>query len=560
MSIKVIGIDVGGTHADGVLLDGKNLVTKAKLLVNQDNLSETIIALLRQLLKDSSAADVDRVHLSSTLCTNAIACGNIDQVGMLVQAGPGMNPGFLRCGDFLHFLDGSIDHRGTVIKEPSRDQVRGALEEFAEAGIESVGIVCKFSHRNPEIEHKLAEEAEARGFRHISCGSAISGLPNFPRRVYTTWINAALQNRFQVFAHAVVEGALKLGITAPLLVLKADGGTMPLERAVNLPCESIHSGPSASVMGALALSPLGDDYAVVDIGGTTTDIGLFISDQPLMEPYGVTVMGRPTLIRALATKSVGLGGNSKITAEGEGYRIGPENLGIPAAFGHGEIRGATLSDALVVIGSMEGNRERAEKALRHLHPAKEPQHLAEELAMSFAVSVRKAMDEMIEEVYTRPVYTVSAFLGRFRPDPAKVIAVGGPSKALQAKLGEAFKLPCIVPPDFEVANAIGAARTRSTLSATLYANSGDGKLSIPEIGLHERIKPGFTMKDAEEKLTEAISLQAKESKIAGQYEIDFIEREEMNTVRGFSSTGRVISLKAQVRPGLEHASLDRQEV
>ncbi len=551
MSIKVIGIDVGGTHADGVLLDGKNLVAKAKLVVNHDNLSETVITLLGQLLKNSPAAEVDRVHLSSTLCTNAIACGHLDPVGMLVQAGPGMNPDFLRCGDFLRFLDGAIDHRGNIIMEPPENQVLGALEGFAEAGIESIGIACKFSHRNPVIEQKLAEKAESMDFSHITCGSGISGLQNFPRRVYTTWINAALRNRFQTFARAIVEGAKELGITAPLSVLKADGGTMPLEMAVRLPCESIHSGPSASVMGALALSPLGEDYAVVDIGGTTTDIGLFISDLPLMEPYGVTVMGRPTLIRALATVSVGLGGNSRITVEGDGYRIGPDNLGIPAAFSSGEIKGATLSDALVVDGSMEGNSERAEEALRLLHPGKEPKHVAEELAISFAVSVRQAMDEMIEEAYVRPVYTVSAFLGRHRLNPAKVIAVGGPSKALQAKLADAFALPCIVPPDFEVANAIGAARTRSTLSATLYANSGDGTLSIPEIGLHEKIKQRFTMKDAEEKLTEAIDRLAEETKIAGQYDIDFIEREEMNTVQGFSSTGRVITLKAQIRPGLE---------
>ncbi len=560
MPIKIIGIDVGGTHADGVLLEGSSIISKAKIVVNHDNLSETVIDLLSRLLKGSSASEVDRVHLSSTLCTNAIACGQLDPVGMLVQAGPGMNPDFLKCGDYLRFLDGAIDHRGSIIKEPSMELVYSALNEFLNAGIESVGIVCKFSHRNPDIELMLSEKAEAMGFRHISCGSSISGLPNFPRRVYTTWINAALKNRFQAFSRAVVDGALKLGITAPLSVLKADGGTMSLDTAMRLPCESIHSGPSASVMGALALSSPGDEYAVIDIGGTTTDIGIFVSDQPLMEPYGVTVMGRPTLIRALATKSVGLGGNSRVTAEDDCYCIGPDNLGIPAAFCSGKIKGATLSDALVVEGFMEGNLERAEEALKLLHPDRDPRDVAEELVMSFAASVGAAMDEMIEEAYTRPVYTVSDFLGRRRLNPAKIIAVGGPSKALQERLSDVFGLPCIVPPDFEVANAIGSARTRPTLTATLYANSGDGTLSIPETGLHMEIVRSFSMQDAEEKLTEAIGLLAEESGITGQYEIDFIEREEMNTVRGFSSTGKVIALKAQVRPGLNQAGPNRQEV
>lgn len=271
--MKIIGIDVGGTNADGVVLENGNIATKAKLSVDQENLSDLIITLLEMLQKGSDVKDLSQLHLSTTLCTNALVGNRLDPVGMLIQAGPGMNPEFLDCGDYKIFLDGAIDHRGRVIKKPSPEKVASALADFRNKGIESIGIVTKFSHRNPEIEQELADSA--RAFPRISTGNVISGLPNFPRRVYTTWLNAGLKNRFFEFEKAIQKGVKQLAIKAPIHVLKADGGTIPLEQASLLPCESIYSGPSASVMGALALTPRSSDFIVLDIGGTTTDIGLF---------------------------------------------------------------------------------------------------------------------------------------------------------------------------------------------------------------------------------------------------------------------------------------------
>jgi len=90
----IIGIDVGGTHADGVLLEGTRLVAKHKVIVDQDHLSETVIALLRDLIPEDRR-QLERIHLSSTLATNAIVTGNLEPIGMLIQAGPGINPDFL---------------------------------------------------------------------------------------------------------------------------------------------------------------------------------------------------------------------------------------------------------------------------------------------------------------------------------------------------------------------------------------------------------------------------------------------------------------------------------
>ncbi len=551
--MKIIGIDIGGTHADGVVLDGGRLVAKRKVVVSGP-LEQTVIALLEALLA-AGGEEIGQIHLSSTLCTNAVAGNALAPVAMLVQSGPGMNPDFLDCGDHVAFIDGAVDHRGECVKEFDPAAVDAALAGFLQKGILSCGVVTKFSQRNPEVEKALGNRAKEHGFTEITLGHNLSGRPNFPRRVYTAWLNAGLRQQFSGFAKDVQAGIARLGIDAPLLVLKADGGTMPLARAVGLPCESVLSGPSASVMGALALTCCRKDCIVVDIGGTTTDIALFAGGQPLMEPYGITVMGRPTLIRALNTKSVGLGGDSRVVSRDGIFIIGPERAGSPAAFGEGEEAGisyATPSDALVVLGRLQGNYNRAAAAMALLDREAPPQQTARAVVGAFGAAVKKAVESMIDQLFSRPVYTVSALLERQRLQPAEIIAVGGPAQALKDQLGAAFSLPCIVPENYEVANAIGAARARTTLAASLYANSGDGFLSIAEIGLREKIGRNFSMADAERKLRQVLSQQA----LAAGYnegqlpEIEFIEKEELNTVQGFSATGKIIALKGQIQPGL----------
>ncbi len=544
----IIGIDVGGTHADGVLLDRDQVLVKNKVLVEQENLSQSIITLLKSLLPDSPAK-LSRIHLSTTLCTNAIVNNTLDKVGMFIQAGPGMNPDYLDCGEHVCFLDGAIDHRGHVIKAPSQEQVQHAARNYKDNGVTSIGVVTKFSHRNNTHEEALSKQLSGL-FPHISMGHRISGLPNFPRRVYTTWLNAALKSRFIQFKEAIEQGMKELGLDCPCYILKADGGTIPFSAASDFPCESVHSGPSASVMGCLALQEASDDAILLDIGGTTTDIAIFADGSPLLEPYGVTIGDRPTLIRALNTRSVGLGGDSTVAFDADnGFTIGPHKSGPPMALG-GPL--PTPTDALIVTGSLEvGSKEKAQQAMLALCPDKAVEKTAAALLQAFADKVKEAVEQMIDAVFSRPVYTVAALLERKRIEPKQVITVGGPAEAMQDMLAAAFGLPCTVPNHYEVANAIGSGRTRPTMQATLYADTAQRTLSIPEAGCLDKIKSYFDMDDAEKRLTDVMTDMAREFGMESIPEIDFVERQEMNTVKGFRSSGKIISLKAQIRPGLE---------
>jgi len=542
----IIGIDVGGTHADGVLLQGGTILAKKKVILGGEALEESIITLLEALVP-ADKNRLARIHLSTTLCTNALIQDSLDRVGMFIQAGPGMNPEFLRCGDDVCFLSGAVDHRGQVLRGPSLAEVEEAAVVMREKNIESVGVVTKFSHRNNEhelwVRNKIADD-----FKHISLGHRLSGMPNFPRRVYTTWLNSALKSRFHLFRKAMQFGFSRLNIDCPCYILKADGGTISFDGACEFPCQTIHSGPSASVMGALALIDGKKDAILLDIGGTTTDIALLADGIPLLEPYGASVGGRPTLIRALLTRSVGLGGDSSVSWSDGSFRIGPERHGAPMTFGGAA---PTPTDAMRVLGRInEGQKAKARQAMEMLRPGEAAEKTAEELLQCFADRVYEVVDGMIEEVFSRPVYTVSDFLEREKITPENLIVIGGPAAALQSTLESTFHLPCLVPADFEVANAVGAARARLTVQASLYADTTQRRLAIPEISLLESIDKGFDMDSAELRLEEAVRMLARELGGVAPSQVDFIERMQMNTVRGFATTGRIISLKAQIRPGL----------
>ena len=542
----IIGIDVGGTHADGVLLDNGSIAAKNKVNVDQHHLDESIITLLESLLPQDRTL-LKRIHLSTTLCTNALVNDDLEDVGMFVQAGPGTNPDFLKCGDSLYFLSGAVDHRGQIVRDPGSSEIEAAVRELQKKNVNSVGVVTKFSHRNNAHE-LLVKEKLTDTFAHVSLGHRISGMPNFPRRVYTTWLNSGLKSKFYQFKAAMENGFDRLGISCPCYILKADGGTIPFLTGCEMPCQSIHSGPSASVMGALALVDDISDTLLLDIGGTTTDIGIYADGVPLLEPYGATVAGRPTLIRALLTKSVGLGGDSCVFMQNGKFVIGPEKKGPPMALGGSS---PTPTDAMIVLGEIEvGSQAKAEEAMHLLESNQPPKETAAQLLRCFAEEVYAAADAMLEEVFDRPVYTVSAFLEREKIHPQQLITIGGPAKALQQFLADKFKMDCIVPHDYEVANAIGSARARLTVQASLYGDTAAQRLSIPEISCMEKTTFRFDMLEAETRLVDAVRSMATAMGQQSMPEVEFIERLEMNTVKGFATTGKIITLKAQIRPGL----------
>src|SRR5690606_32986291 len=121
----------------------------------------------------------------------------------------------------------------------------------------------------------------------------------------------------------------KAGIEAPVFILKADGGTMNLATAEEKPVETILSGPAASLLGLMGMCSTEQDALLLDIGGTTTDIFFLADGVPVFEPLGIKISGYKTLVRAIYSVSIGLGGDSSIRVGNDTIQINPQREGPP---------------------------------------------------------------------------------------------------------------------------------------------------------------------------------------------------------------------------------------
>ena len=210
-----------------------------------------------------------------------------------------------------------------------------------------------------EVLDQRAQQSMAEAVRKaapqmpLTEGHRLSGRLNFPRRLATAYFNAAVGRLHGEFLDAVEAALADAGISAQVRLLKADGGAVPLELSRREPVQSILSGPAASVMGVLALCHGSDVMRqgcslLLDMGGTTTDMALFVDGSPVVDRDGMRLEGRRTLVRALATVSIGVGGDSLITVDADSgalrpVKVGPLRDGPAMAFGGTQ---PTLLDAL----------------------------------------------------------------------------------------------------------------------------------------------------------------------------------------------------------------------
>ncbi len=185
---------------------------------------------------------------------------------------------------------------------------------------------------------------------------------------------------------------------------------MDIETAEEKPVETILSGPAASFMGINAMLPSRKDALLLDIGGTTTDIFFLADGVPLFEPLGITIDNYKTLVRAIYSVSIGLGGDSSVEIHNEEIKIGPERKGNPISFGG---TSPTPTDAMIVLGLMKGgNRDNAYKAMETL--GKElnlsPEEISKKILETMADIIKNKVDKLLVNINSQPVYTVKELL------------------------------------------------------------------------------------------------------------------------------------------------------
>lgn len=556
----VVGIDVGGTNTYGVLLKKGTVLMTAKAPTEQDDLHRGTMQVISALLKAtprSAAAEIE-LHLSTTLTTNAIVQGKGLPTAALVIPGPG-----LRCEDLgLNFklfpVTGYIDHRGREQAALDYGQLRTILSQIKQSGYRAVAVIGKFSPRNLQHELEIEEliAAEFPELLPVTLGHRLSGRLNFPRRITTAVLNASIAQLQAEFIRMVQEVKERYQLSRVYL-LKADGGSVDLEASRQRPIETILSGPAASLIGALALSEKIENAVVVDIGGTTTEISLFYRGEPLAERDGAVIAGFATLVPALFSRSLGLGGDSVVGFDGRAVTIGPQREGLPVALGGPRL---TPTDAVVALGAAAlGEKERAWRALEKLGAPYDlkPLELAQRIVKVFAEKVAAAIAALYQTLNQRPVYTVSQVLAAELLKPDLIIGMGGPAGFFVPKIAQQMKLPYSLLPYHEAANAIGAAASRPTVSITLRADTALGQLVIPELD-YVRPIPRPLFFDLQAARREAVDGTVSYAQQMGvkvtPADIEITEEEVFNMVRGFRTVGKQYTLTAQVKPEVRRVS------
>ncbi len=546
----IIGLDVGGTNTDVVLIGKEGVLRQTKVPTDQSNLFESVTAGLEAVTHEVPAESIERAVLSTTLTTNAIVEKKLADTGMIVCGGPGIDPELFRTNDQYFPVAGSIDHRGREVQPIDHKEIRTIASRWRAEGLKQVGVVGKFSVRNPQHELEIQELLDG-GFDFTVLGHRLSGHLSFPRRIATAYLNASVYPIHRKFFEAVRDSLDKKGLRVPIYILKADGGTMNLEASMNYPGQTILSGPAASVMGSLPFAAPDQETLVLDIGGTSTDMAILIRGAPLLDPVGIELSGHKTLIRSLKTRSIGLGGDSAVRIADGGITIGPDRQGLPMACG-GPL--PTPTDALVVLGKFAGGDPRASSS--GLKPLADQLGMPVEKAADriFEQACRQilaAAEQMIAEINRKPVYTVHEILEDYQVKPREILVLGGPAPAVAARLATLTDLEVRVVPQWQVANAIGAALAKNTCEVTLFADTERGVAVAPEEDFSQSVKRDFDRKGA---LKLAFDLLRKKGMRQGaseqEVEMEVLEELQFNMVRGFYTSGRNIRVKVQVKPGL----------
>jgi N-methylhydantoinase A/oxoprolinase/acetone carboxylase beta subunit len=438
-----IGIDVGGTNTDAVLLDGRQVLAAVKTSTTQD-VTSGIVAAIDDLQRQRAfvPAEVRAVMIGTTHFINALVearrLAPTAAVRLSLPAGASLPP----MVDWPQRLVDAIDGRGYLchgghefdgrhIAELDEAELRKAADDMGRAGVRSVAISSVFSPVNTEFETRAAEiiAAELPGVA-ISLSHEI-GRIGLLERENATIINAALRELAAHIVDGLAASVSGAGITAPLYLSQNDGTLMDVDFARRYPVATFASGPTNSMRGAAVLSGL-DTCAVVDVGGTTTDVGVLGNGFPREATTDVSVAGIRTNFRMPDVLSIGIGGGSRVRSAASGVTVGPESVGYELTTKALVFGGDTLTatDIAVAAGRAEiGDPGR----VADLDPA-----LVRAVLDRIASDVAEAVDQM-----------------RTSAEPLPVVAVGGGSILLPDRLpgaGEVHR-----PGHYAVANAIGAA-------------------------------------------------------------------------------------------------------
>ncbi len=408
--MAILGVDVGGTFTDAVLLTDENELRTAKIPTARRQ-EESVLAAAAVV----GAGRADRFAHGTTVATNALL------------ERKGARTAFVGTEGFEHLLHLRrqnraelyrlcADHAAPLVpiercfgvrERTGPDGVIAPLEldSLPEFDAEAVAVCLLFSFRDLDHERAVAAELQRRlpGARVVASHEVSPEFREY-ERASTTAVDAYLGPVVAGYLEGLGEGAAAAGLPEPL-VMRSSGGVAPLEEAAAHPAVALLSGPAAGTMGAALLAQrAGFENAIsFDMGGTSTDVSLIVGGRASLAAER-EVGGLPLRLPAVDLHTVGAGGGSIVWLDSGGaIRVGPESAGAdpgPACYGRGGTR-PTVTDAnlllgrlpAVLAGGIELDREAAAQSFDGIDPASAIEVVnAEMLRALRVVSVERGHD------------------------------------------------------------------------------------------------------------------------------------------------------------------------
>ena len=435
-----IGVDVGGTNTDAVLMDGTVLAGAAKRPTTADVTSGIRDALGEALHHLPRNRHVDAVMVGTTHLTNALLeHKRLSPSAVLRLALPATEslpplvdwPAELRAaiGARTFLVRGGHEFDGREIAPLDGMAIRKAIGKMRSEGVRAVAVSGVFSPVNPQHELEAAAliRQEAPEVR-ISL-SHENGRMGLLERENAAVLNACLGDVADLSIRSIRDALGSLGLDAPLFISQNDGTLMDAGFASRFPVLTISSGPTNSMRGAAFLSGVRDGI-VADVGGTSTDVGALVKGFPREAAVEIEIAGVRTNFRMPDMLSIPLGGGSVVRSEP--LRIGPDSTGFRLSEDALVFAGSTLTTTDVAVAAGQA-RVGDPHRVKHLDAPQVGRVMAE---------IRARVESAIDRVKTSA-------------HDVPVILVGGGNILLGDSLAGASRV--LRPEHAEVANAIGAA-------------------------------------------------------------------------------------------------------
>ena len=449
-----IGVDVGGTNTDAVLVShGNNILAKTKQSTTLD-VSSGIENAIKKVLLDANIPkeEIKYIMLGTTHCTNALVeRKELNKIGAIRIGLPASSaippmidfPEDLKklLGNHVYMVHGGYEFDGRLISPLNEKEVKDCLLKMS-GEIESLAITGIFSKTLPDQELQVAIWAkEVLGAAvKVSCSHQVGGL-GLLERENAAILNAALQGVALKMVKAFKETVHRLELSSQLFIGQNDGTLMSLEQAQDFPVLTISSGPTNSIRGAGALSQI-DNGIVIDVGGTTSDGGVLVNFFPRESTQAAQIGGVLTNFRMPDVVTIGIGGGTIVRFKEDKCQLGPDSVGYllkekGISFGGFTL---TLSDFFLADDQLQ------------IENILEKNNLKERIQVISGRNFQDALELVKEQIQL----SIEKLVDKLKTDPKEipVIACGGGAFLLPKKIAGASRV--LFPEHLEVANAFGA--------------------------------------------------------------------------------------------------------